>query len=185
MRVKLGLPSHFTFDAYLHGGMTELEQAELTDGQGRALSVHRTQQSYIGYAKRTEKRVLAATRKRHATGWRTKWRQTFRMRSRKPFRMKHRNKVRLPSKINWLGREGSNLRMAESKSAALPLGYAPKARSGQVRIRPTGFPQAPPVYRDGCGISTGETCKFLDNRAESLTCSEIRLRDRSAWPPRS
>jgi hypothetical protein len=26
---------------------------------------------------------------------------------------------------NWLGREDSNLRMAESKSAALPLGYAP------------------------------------------------------------
>jgi|GEM_PF-5572743 len=25
----------------------------------------------------------------------------------------------------WLGREESNLRMAESKSAALPLGYAP------------------------------------------------------------
>ncbi len=25
----------------------------------------------------------------------------------------------------WLGREDSNLRMAESKSAALPLGYAP------------------------------------------------------------
>ncbi|MEH2499815.1 hypothetical protein V1294_006294 [Bradyrhizobium sp. AZCC 1678] len=49
-----------------HGGMTELEEAELTDGQGRALSAHRTQQSYIGYAKRTQKRVLAATRKRHA-----------------------------------------------------------------------------------------------------------------------
>ena len=30
-----------------------------------------------------------------------------------------------PVKRNWLGREGSNLRMAESKSAALPLGYAP------------------------------------------------------------
>ena len=29
------------------------------------------------------------------------------------------------SEINWLGREDSNLRMAESKSAALPLGYAP------------------------------------------------------------
>jgi hypothetical protein len=28
----------------------------------------------------------------------------------------------------WLGREGSNLRMAESKSAALPLGYAPTVR---------------------------------------------------------
>jgi hypothetical protein len=27
----------------------------------------------------------------------------------------------------WLGREDSNLRMAESKSAALPLGDAPKA----------------------------------------------------------
>ena len=27
--------------------------------------------------------------------------------------------------LTWLGREGSNLRMAESKSAALPLGYAP------------------------------------------------------------
>jgi hypothetical protein len=25
-----------------HGGMTELEEAELTDGQGRALSAHRT-----------------------------------------------------------------------------------------------------------------------------------------------
>jgi hypothetical protein len=30
--------------------------------------------------------------------------------------------------IRWLGREDSNLRMAESKSAALPLGYAPKLR---------------------------------------------------------
>ena len=28
----------------------------------------------------------------------------------------------------WLGREDSNLRMAESKSAALPLGYAPVDR---------------------------------------------------------
>jgi hypothetical protein len=31
----------------------------------------------------------------------------------------------------WLGREGSNLRMAESKSAALPLGYAPMVALGQ------------------------------------------------------
>ncbi len=29
--------------------------------------------------------------------------------------------------MTWLGREDSNLRMAESKSAALPLGYAPNA----------------------------------------------------------
>ncbi len=46
--------------------MTELEEAELTDGQGRAPSAHKSQQSYEGYAKRTMKRALAATRKRHA-----------------------------------------------------------------------------------------------------------------------
>ena len=46
--------------------MTELEEAELTDGQGRALSAHRTQQAYPGYAKRTMERALSATRKRHA-----------------------------------------------------------------------------------------------------------------------
>ena len=46
--------------------MTKFEEAELTDGQGRALSAHRTHQAYIGCAKRTEKRVLLATRKRHA-----------------------------------------------------------------------------------------------------------------------
>ena len=66
LRDKLGLPKHFTFDTCRHGGMTELEEAELTDGRGRALSAHKTQASYIGYAKRTERRVLSATRKRHA-----------------------------------------------------------------------------------------------------------------------
>jgi hypothetical protein len=30
--------------------------------------------------------------------------------------------------ICWLGRQDSNLGMAESKSAALPLGYAPSGR---------------------------------------------------------
>ena len=45
--------------------MTELEEAELTDGQGRALSAHRSK-AYEKYAKRTEKRALAATQKRHA-----------------------------------------------------------------------------------------------------------------------
>jgi len=66
MRKELGLPSYFTFDACRHGGMTELEEAELTEGQGRALSAHRTSQAYAGYAKRTERRMLSATRKRHA-----------------------------------------------------------------------------------------------------------------------
>ena len=46
--------------------MTELEEAELTDGQGRALSGHRTQRAYQGYAKRTLARALPATRKRYA-----------------------------------------------------------------------------------------------------------------------
>jgi hypothetical protein len=46
--------------------MTELEQAELTDGQGRALSGHKSQQAYERYAKRTLRRALPATRKRYA-----------------------------------------------------------------------------------------------------------------------
>ena len=46
--------------------MTELEEAELTNGQGRALSTHKTQKAYEGYAKRTSKRMLSATRKRYA-----------------------------------------------------------------------------------------------------------------------
>ena len=66
MRKALQLPQTFTLDACRHGGLTELEEAELTDGQGRALSAHKSQQSYEGYAKRTMRRALAATRKRHA-----------------------------------------------------------------------------------------------------------------------
>jgi hypothetical protein len=66
LRKDLGLPSHFTLDACRHGGMTELEEAELTEGQGRALSGHKTAQSYRGYAKETFDRALSATRKRHA-----------------------------------------------------------------------------------------------------------------------
>lgn len=66
LRDRLKLPATFTLDACRHGGMTELEEAELTDGQGRALSGHRTQRAYEGYAKRTLARALAATRKRYA-----------------------------------------------------------------------------------------------------------------------
>jgi hypothetical protein len=65
LRVVAGLPETFTLDACRHGGMTELEEAELTDGQGRALSAHKSR-AYEGYAKRTMERALAATRKRHA-----------------------------------------------------------------------------------------------------------------------
>jgi hypothetical protein len=66
MRKKLGLSDTFTLDACRHGGITELEEAELTDGQGRALSTHRTQDTYVRYAKRTAPRILSATRKRYA-----------------------------------------------------------------------------------------------------------------------
>jgi hypothetical protein len=66
LRKDLGLAATFTLDACRHGGMTELEEAELTTGQGRALSGHRTDRAYSGYAKATMERALAATRKRHA-----------------------------------------------------------------------------------------------------------------------
>lgn len=66
MRKAIGMSDTFTLDSCRHGGLTELEEAELTDGQGRALSTHRTQQSYEGYAKRSAPRMLSATRKRHA-----------------------------------------------------------------------------------------------------------------------
>jgi hypothetical protein len=46
--------------------MTELEEAELTDGQGWALSGHRAHAAYAGYAKRTLARALPATRRRYA-----------------------------------------------------------------------------------------------------------------------
>lgn len=54
----------FNLDKCRHGGMTELEEQELTEGQGRALSKHKTSHAYRGYAKETEKRVLKATKKR-------------------------------------------------------------------------------------------------------------------------
>jgi hypothetical protein len=65
VRSLAGLPGWFTLDSCRHGGMTELEEAELTEGQGRALSAHRSK-AYEGYAKRTMDRALAATRRRHA-----------------------------------------------------------------------------------------------------------------------
>ena len=66
LRNQFSLPATFTLDACRHGGMTELEEAALTTGQGRALSGHRTDRAYGGYAKATMERALAATRKRYA-----------------------------------------------------------------------------------------------------------------------
>jgi len=50
-------------DKARHGGMTELKEKSLTEGQGKALSTHRTK-AYRVYAKETDKRVLNATLKR-------------------------------------------------------------------------------------------------------------------------
>lgn len=58
-----GFPD-FTLDKARHGGMTELEERGLTEGQGRVLSKHKTASAYRGYAKETDKRVLEATKKR-------------------------------------------------------------------------------------------------------------------------
>jgi hypothetical protein len=88
MRTEIGLPAEFTRDACRHRGMTELEEAELTEGQGRALSAHRTKGSYAGYAKRTKPRMLSATRKDMLIGWRTNRQHPFRMSKVGPFRMK-------------------------------------------------------------------------------------------------
>ncbi|AMN41095.1 hypothetical protein [Rhodoplanes sp. Z2-YC6860] len=46
--------------------LTEIEVAELTDGQDRALSGHKKVQAYKGYAKKSLERALPATRKRYA-----------------------------------------------------------------------------------------------------------------------
>ncbi|MHC2297899.1 hypothetical protein [Rhizobium mongolense] len=54
----------FSLDMCRHGGMTELQESGLTEGQGRALSKHKTAAAYRGYAKETEKRVVEATKKR-------------------------------------------------------------------------------------------------------------------------
>jgi hypothetical protein len=52
--------------------MTELEEAEQTDGQGRALSAHKTTQAYAGYAKRTERGCWP----QHASVMRIGWHET-------------------------------------------------------------------------------------------------------------
>ena len=55
-----------TLDACRHGGMTELEEAGLTEGEGMALSAHKQAKVYHNYAKRTQVRALGASRKRRA-----------------------------------------------------------------------------------------------------------------------
>ena len=87
MRDKIGLPSTFTLDACRHGGMTELEEAELTDGQGRA-SLH-TRVSKPMKAMRSARWAAPSPQPASATltGLRTRREQTFRMSCGTTFRM--------------------------------------------------------------------------------------------------
>ncbi len=41
----------------------------------------------------------------------------------------------------WLGRQGSNLRMAASKATALPLGYAPISSMLRLKLNKKEIPQ--------------------------------------------
>ena len=56
------------------------------------------------------------------------------------------NKVVQKQRLIWLGRQDSNLGMAESKSAALPLGYAPKSAGPYLRKRGRSIARRP--WRD-------------------------------------
>ena len=69
-----------------YGGMTELEEAGLTDGQGRALSAH-SSKAYDGYTKRTFKRALALRASVMPMYCRTREERNFRMRQQTIFRM--------------------------------------------------------------------------------------------------
>jgi hypothetical protein len=52
-----------------------------------------------------------------------------------PGEIKEVPRIGVPGGLTWLGRQDSNLGMAESKSAALPLGYAPKRCADSERAR--------------------------------------------------
>jgi hypothetical protein len=123
LRKKIdGVSELFTLDACRHRGMTELEEAELREGQGRALSGRKTAQAYRGYAKETM---------RPASGMRISWRRSSRKnKAAKNFQMaggihfQMRSKIR--ARINsfrqgiqrfesWLGMRDSNLEMSIRK----------------------------------------------------------------------
>jgi hypothetical protein len=69
LRVLAKRPPTFALDACRHGGMTELEEAELTDGHGRVHSAHKSRADE-SYAKRTmERERLLPRASVTPTGW--------------------------------------------------------------------------------------------------------------------
>ncbi|WP_183507921.1 hypothetical protein [Methylobacterium brachythecii] len=61
-----GLPSDLSFRSWRHGGMTELGDADLTDSQIRAISRHKDVRTLPRYVKKTQRQIVAGTRKRRA-----------------------------------------------------------------------------------------------------------------------
>jgi hypothetical protein len=88
------------------------------------------------------------------------------------------------SRSAWLGREDSNLRMAESKSAALPLGYAPTRREAGWARRKAGrrIVRALP-HRNGCPgdcVARHGQTQFCANAARSALAPQTRTPTRSS-----
>ena len=139
MRKELALPAYFTLDACRHGGLTELEEAELTDGQGRALSAHRTQESYEGYAKRNLPRALSATRKRYAHVLANASEQSVRMSPWRAVRMKIRTIQEVLDFVseNLAGAGGFEPPYGGIKIHCLTTWRRPIKRSGKRRDQPS------------------------------------------------
>jgi hypothetical protein len=99
LRKKIeGVSELFTLDACRHGGMTELEEAELTEGQGRALSGHRTASPTAVMPRRQ----CGAHLRQRASGtpiswrtgsWKNKAAQNFQMAGEIHFQMGRKNRV--------------------------------------------------------------------------------------------
>jgi hypothetical protein len=60
------LRDELTFASFRHGGLTELGDADLTDTQIRALSRQKSSKVLPRYIKRTQRQIVAGTRKRRA-----------------------------------------------------------------------------------------------------------------------
>jgi hypothetical protein len=60
------LRDELTFTSFRHGGLTELGDADLTDTQIRALSRQKSSKVLPRYIKRTQRQIIAGTRKRRA-----------------------------------------------------------------------------------------------------------------------
>ena len=88
--------------------------------------------------------------------------------------------------IYWLGREDSNLRIAESKSAALPLGYAPIganaklirtkliAKAGAGKEAPGGTPPRGLGHGEPCARRIGRAAIVKQRKTGSATAAHAR-----------